>query len=96
MFTDQILACERDKAAYVLIEDMKSGMPPAKPMTSVLRAMLQTEATRRPMAAEVLVMDPLGAKFGTEVLEFERTICAVGEAGVKASADGPCNECEYR
>ena len=88
MFTDQVLACERDKAAYVLIEELKSKMPPAKPMTSVLRAMLHTEATHRPTAAEVLVMDPLGAKFGTEALEFERAICAVGEAGVKASADG--------
>ena len=42
MFTGQLLEAERDKAAYVMIDQLKAKMPAGKPLTDFLCALLNT------------------------------------------------------
>jgi hypothetical protein len=72
MITDQILNVDRDKAALVLVEKIAADLPPAKPSTPFLRAMLEPEHEKRATAMQALSMEPLCPKFPAP--EFEKTI----------------------
>ena len=75
MFIDQILNVDRDKAALALVEKVTAELPPAKPSTPFLRAMLEPEHEKRATAIQALSMEPLCSKFPAP--EFEKTIRVV-------------------
>ena len=75
MFTDQILNVDRDKAALVLVEKITADLPPTKPSTPFLRAMLEPEHEKRVTAMQALSMEPLCPKFPSP--DFEKTIRVV-------------------
>jgi serine/threonine protein kinase len=96
MFMDSVMSCERDKAAYAMIESLKAQRPAAKPVTGLLRAMLATDPEQRPTASQALVMEPLASKFGTAAPTTARTILAVAEAGVKTVREAGAVEAPLR
>ena len=96
MFMDAILLCDRDKAAYARIEEIKTKMlVTPKPITGIVHAMLATDPLQRPTAHQALTMEPLRSKFGrttstssivsSHARTTARTIRVVGERRTEAT-----------
>lgn len=63
VFSEQILKAERDKAAYSLIEKMKEQMAEKKPISKVLKSLLETDPEKRLSAKSALTSEPFKSKF---------------------------------
>jgi serine/threonine protein kinase len=76
MFTDQILNVDRDKAALAMVEKLTAELPPSKPSSPFLRAMLEPEQEKRVTAAQALSMEPICSKFPPPS-SYEKTLAVV-------------------
>ena len=76
---------ERDKAAFARIEVLKQQMPESKPVTNLLKGLLEKDTNKRLSALQAMAVEPLASKF--PVPAFDRQIRIMSQCvGVTAQA----------